>query len=130
MPFDQWKNLELPYDYRSVMHFGSRQLSQHGTMSMVKKDGTEIIPNKLRPTSLDIAKICAAYECSEACGNRWATCNNGEPLFVHRRCDGWLDCEDESDEEGCTGKLRIFIISPSYWFSYDIIIYKYIQIIF
>ena len=65
LPFEQWKNLELPYDYRSVMHFGSRHLSQPNTMAMEKKDGSEIIPQKNRPTSLDIAKICAAYECQE-----------------------------------------------------------------
>ena len=86
------------------MHFGSKHLAQHGQIVLTKKDGSEIKPNKNRPTSLDIAKICAAYECDEACGNRWGTCENGEPVFQHRRCDGWVDCEDESDEQGCSGK--------------------------
>ena len=36
----------------------------------MKKDGTEIVPNKERPTSLDIRKICAAYGCNENCGHQ------------------------------------------------------------
>ena len=65
LPFDIWKNLTVPYDYRSVMHFGSDQLAQYGKTVLHKKDGSTIEPNKDRPTSLDIAKICAAYECNE-----------------------------------------------------------------
>ena len=69
LPFDIWKELSVPYDYRSVMHFGSDQLAQHGKTVIHKKDGSVIKPNKSRPTSLDIAKICAAYECSEVRNN-------------------------------------------------------------
>ena len=76
---------------------------------MTKKDGTEIIPNKYRATSLDIAKICDAYDCAEGCGHRWAQCTNKEPIFAHRICDGWVDCEDESDEKGCEGTPYPFI---------------------
>ena len=47
------------------MHFGSDQLAQYGKTVLHKKDGSTIEPNKDRPTSLDIAKICAAYECNE-----------------------------------------------------------------
>ena len=47
------------------MHFGSDQLAQYGKTVLHKKDGSTIKPNKDRPTSLDIAKICAAYECNE-----------------------------------------------------------------
>ena len=36
----------------------------------MKKDGTEIVPNKERPTSLDIRKICAAYGCNKNCGHQ------------------------------------------------------------
>ncbi|CBY23646.1 unnamed protein product [Oikopleura dioica] len=107
LPVHLNEDLELPYDYRSVLHFGSKHLGQverDGTRKnvMTKKDGSEIVPNRLRLTSLDAAKICKAYGCDDACGNRWTACKNGEPIFAHRHCDGYVDCEDGSDEEGCS----------------------------
>ena len=41
--------LQLPYDTRSVMHFGSKQLGKYGQgWTIMKNDGSEIIPNKVR----------------------------------------------------------------------------------
>ena len=61
LPLSFWKNLNVPYDTYSVMHFGSKQLGRYGEWTIVRNDGTEIIPNRVRPTSLDIQKICKAY---------------------------------------------------------------------
>ena len=54
-----------------VLHFGSKHLGRYGYgWTIMKKDGTEIVPNKERPTSLDIRKICAAYGCNKNCGHQ------------------------------------------------------------
>ena len=65
---------------------------------MYRNDGSEIVPNRERPTSLDIRKICKAYGCKEHCGHQPDSCDNGQFLYKHRRCDGTLDCADGSDE--------------------------------
>ena len=55
----------------TVLHFGSKHLGRYGYgWTIMKKDGTEIVPNKERPTSLDIRKICAAYGCNKNCGHQ------------------------------------------------------------
>ena len=64
LPFPFWENLNVEYDTYSVMHFGSKQLARYSSdWTIVRNDGSEIVPNRERPTSLDIEKICKAYGC-------------------------------------------------------------------
>ena len=41
------------------------------------------------------------------CGHELAMCSDGkQEVFKHRFCDGIVDCEDESDEIGCSCKYN------------------------
>ena len=43
------------------------------------------------------------------CEENEFACKNGECINEHWKCDAIQDCEDNSDEEGCTGKIVILI---------------------
>jgi len=45
--------------------------------------------------------LCHAASTVETCPSNLFTCANGECVLQAWTCDGDMDCEDGSDEEGC-----------------------------
>ena len=43
--------------------------------------------------------------CTVSCQSTAFQCSNGTCIFFSRRCDGTVDCIDDSDETGCGSKL-------------------------
>ena len=40
-----------------------------------------------------------------ACPKGYYKCDDGKCIFSEQRCDGNIDCGDNSDEQNCEGKL-------------------------
>ena len=59
----------------------------------------------MRPTTMDQIALCKLYGCADECGNELSQCDDfgvtGQEYFSTRKCDGFNDCSDGSDEAGC-----------------------------
>ncbi|XP_063167671.1 suppressor of tumorigenicity 14 protein [Candoia aspera] len=60
-----------------------------------------------------------SYDSSDPCPGRF-TCKSGRCVDRNRRCDGWLDCPDASDEKNCSCtedqfRCRNGWCKPKYW---------------
>jgi len=97
------KNLDEPYDLKSVMHYGERDFSSNGQKTIQAKDGTTPLGNSNGFTQTDINKLNKLYQCSATTSTTEAsTTATGEPsttteevttteepcqdLFSTRRC--------------------------------------------
>ncbi|KAF7637930.1 Metalloendopeptidase, partial [Meloidogyne graminicola] len=59
--------LDEPYDYKSIMHYGSSAFSRNGrnTLEAVIDEFTNIIGNTFELSELDVAKIMKLYRCKQ-----------------------------------------------------------------
>ncbi|XP_076858238.1 hatching enzyme 1.2 [Brachyhypopomus gauderio] len=65
--FEKFKtnNLDTPYDYGSVMHFGKFAYSQHGEPTVLPKRSWNVrMGQRFGPSELDIMKINKLYKCT------------------------------------------------------------------
>ncbi|XP_067264867.1 hatching enzyme 1.2 isoform X1 [Chanodichthys erythropterus] len=65
--FEKFKtnNLDTPYDYSSIMHFGKYAFSEDGEPTIVPKRNWNVkIGQKFGPSDLDIMKINKLYNCN------------------------------------------------------------------
>lgn len=60
----------IPYDYRSVMHFGQYAFSNNSKQTIITKDPTvqNIIGKATSASDGDYKKICGIYKCSKCLG--------------------------------------------------------------
>ena len=57
---------------------------------------------------------CQGAEDEANCPNKTCTeqqfsCSDGECIPHHERCNGFADCRDKTDEDGC-GRLRVIVL--------------------
>ncbi|KAK6960982.1 zinc metalloproteinase nas-14 [Biomphalaria glabrata] len=77
----------VPYDYRSVMHYGGYAFSFNGQLTIKTKDPQyqNVIGNRDGMSFFDIKLANLMYKCSESCGNIQCP----EPGFLGKDCRCW-----------------------------------------
>lgn len=103
-PNSQVKELGLPYDYKSIMHYGQYAFSKdHGNLkTIVTKDPAfqDVIGKAESLSFLDIRTLALMYQCRPAsCDKTHDSCPDGG--FVDENCR----CLCESEHEGSRVKL-------------------------
>ena len=66
------------------------------------------IPGRLSPPTWPRYEVTEHDTCkffTVSCQSGAFRCNNGTCILSSRRCDGTVDCIDDSDETGCGSKL-------------------------
>jgi len=109
--FDSLAPGNAPYDPYSLMHYGTEAFSKNGKPTIVFKDENVLAGvngnngQRMRPTTMDQIALCKLYGCADECGNELSQCDDfgvtGQEYFSTRKCDGFNDCSDGSDEAGC-----------------------------
>ena len=76
---DNVGSLNVPYDYRSVMHYGKKHFSKNGKITIETKDPAmqDIIGERSGFSKLDILQLNLLYQCP------------GKNLFLKLFCDLW-----------------------------------------
>ena len=88
-----WANHGSPYDFNSVMHYGSYVFNKDKYQpTMLKHDGSEIVSNIKFLTTIDSHQIAHMYKCNNEHLFYQDQCDNGHPLLPERRCDGFIEC--------------------------------------
>uniref|UniRef100_A0A3B3SCZ7 Metalloendopeptidase n=1 Tax=Paramormyrops kingsleyae TaxID=1676925 RepID=A0A3B3SCZ7_9TELE len=70
--FEKYKtnNLDTPYDYASIMHFGKYAYSEDGDPTIIAKGNLGAqLGQRFAPSELDKFKINKLYKCGECCSN-------------------------------------------------------------
>ncbi|XP_060731584.1 hatching enzyme 1.2 isoform X1 [Tachysurus vachellii] len=65
--FEKFKmnNIDMPYDYGSIMHFGKYAYSENGDPTIVPKRSWNIkLGQRFGPSKIDVMKINKLYECA------------------------------------------------------------------
>ena len=98
----------IPYDFRSVMHYGSTDFAKtRGQITIEPKyDSFGVEPHELgsarKLTTKDKRKLRAMYGCNDGvCGRSQFHCANDKCVPESYTCDGDNDCGDFSDETIC-----------------------------
>ncbi|KAH9498111.1 hypothetical protein Btru_008283 [Bulinus truncatus] len=86
-PYEAVETLGVPYDYRSVMHYGGRAFSFNGQLTIQTKDPQyqNVIGNREGLSFFDIKLANLMYKCGDRCGN--IRCP--EPGFLGKDCKCW-----------------------------------------
>ncbi|XP_020901633.1 zinc metalloproteinase nas-15 [Exaiptasia diaphana] len=79
-------SLGTPYDYGSVMHYGSRAFSKNGRPTIVAKQSGVTLGQRRGLSAIDAKQMNLMYksECSGGGGGGGSSCVNN-----HSRCDEW-----------------------------------------
>lgn len=87
-PWTTVTTLEVPYDYRSVMHYGGRAFSQNGQLTIKTNDPAyqNVIGNRDGLSFYDIKLANLMYKCNSGCPAS-KTCP--WPGFVGKDCTCW-----------------------------------------
>lgn len=121
----------IPYDYKSLMHFGPTEFSMNSKLTIKAKGRRERIEKRYRLSNLDIHKINTYYQCEDkfigcmdygmdcgtidlkgTCGIEFIqnkhcrkSCGNCQPIGqrIHRKCKSHFDrCQKwDSTETPC-----------------------------
>ena len=136
-----WFDMGSPYDTRSVMHYSSNAFSVSPWWDTLRKILKKFCSNFLAimrefdifrndlssktplvegvfgnyemMTSIDSSQLYTMYGCEIFGDFSTESCDNGNILLPERRCDGFIECSDGSDEGEfclekygcCTGSL-------------------------
>ncbi len=81
----------LPYDYSSVMHYGSRAFSANGDITIRTRDPSyqNVIGNRRGLSFYDVMTANKMYQCSEGCDLENITCPSNS--FVGKDCKCWCE---------------------------------------
>lgn len=89
IPTEEWEDVSSPYDFTSVMHYGSDffitdEAWAAGNYTMTYLNGEPIWPQRNGATSIDLHQLTYAYDGFCAQQVEFETCDNGDPLLPAR----------------------------------------------
>lgn len=87
-PWSAVEVFDVPYDYRSVMHYGGRAFSQNGdyTIKTVNPAMQNVIGNRQGLSFYDVMLANRMYKCSEHCDRSKITCPRDSYLGKDCKC--------------------------------------------